>query len=135
MACSGMKAHRLSMDHVSYSGALITRIELIAMEDTLDSYIEKYSSLVGYLADHTVGRPPSDPAPPYLGDVAISLQVWSPCSNMTRAETLSSQTPVFQDSPPKGMKFGDVLVDVRNTSYQHGETVFVQFVGFVLLIV
>jgi neutral ceramidase len=45
--------------------------------DTLDAYINKYSSLVSYLADNaTAGAvPPSDPAPPDLTSRAISLRV------------------------------------------------------------
>jgi hypothetical protein len=44
---------------------------------TLDAYIDKYSSLVSYLADNaTAGAvPPSDPAPPDLTSRAISLRV------------------------------------------------------------
>jgi len=45
--------------------------------DTLDAYINKYSSLVSYLADNaTAGKvPPSDPAPPDLTSAAISFRV------------------------------------------------------------
>jgi len=45
--------------------------------DTLDAYINKYSSLVSYLADDvTAGAVPlSDPAPPDLTSRAISLRV------------------------------------------------------------
>ncbi len=45
--------------------------------DTLDAYINKYSSLVSYLADNvTAGDvPPSGPAPPDLTSSAISLRV------------------------------------------------------------
>jgi neutral ceramidase len=45
--------------------------------DTLDAYIDKYSSLVSYLADDaTAGEVPlSDPAPPDLTSGAISFRV------------------------------------------------------------
>lgn len=50
---------------------------LVMFADTLDAYIDKYSSLVSYLADNaTAGAvPPSDPAPPDLTSRAISLRV------------------------------------------------------------
>ena len=42
---------------------------------TLDSYIDKYSSLVGFLKDGNASQPASDPAPPDLTKSAISLRV------------------------------------------------------------
>ena len=53
----------------------LVHIGIIA--DTLDAYIDKYSSLVSYLADNaTAGAvPSSDPAPPDLTSRAISLRV------------------------------------------------------------
>ena len=54
--------------------------------DTLDAYINKYTSLVKYLNPSTSGAPLSDPAPLDLTGEAISLQVrssnlYSVCSN------------------------------------------------------
>ena len=67
---------------------------------TLNSYIDKYGSLVGYLADNATGvQPPSDPAPPDLSGKAISLQ-----------------TGVVFDYAGIGKAFGDVLTDVRSAS-------------------
>jgi neutral ceramidase len=45
--------------------------------DTLDAYINKYSSLVSYVADNATDGavPSSDPAPPDLTSRAISLRV------------------------------------------------------------
>ncbi|KAI0692157.1 Neutral/alkaline nonlysosomal ceramidase [Cytidiella melzeri] len=80
---------------------------------TLDSYIDKYSSLVPYLSPSSTGTPPSDPAPEDQTSKAISLR-----------------TGVIVDNAPIGKKFGDVLIDVNTASaYQAGETVFAQFVG------
>ncbi|KAI0269466.1 Neutral/alkaline nonlysosomal ceramidase, partial [Russula aff. rugulosa BPL654] len=82
---------------------------------TLDAYIDKYSSLVSYLADNaTAGAvPPSDPAPPDLTSRAISLR-----------------TGVLFDTPGFGHNFGDKLVDVpAGSTFTAGQTVSVQFVG------
>jgi len=80
---------------------------------TLEAYIDKYSTLVPFLADNTSGTPASDPPPPEQTSKAISLQ-----------------TAVLFDAPPLGKAFGAVLVDVNaNTSYQAGQSVSAQFVG------
>jgi len=80
---------------------------------TLDAYIEKYSSLVPFLADNTSGTAASDPPPPEQTSKAISLQ-----------------TGVVFDAAPIGKKFGAVLTDVKtNAPYHAGDTVFAQFVG------
>ncbi|ETW74738.1 hypothetical protein HETIRDRAFT_391411 [Heterobasidion irregulare TC 32-1] len=79
---------------------------------TLDAYIDKYGSLVSYLADNTSGSPPSDPAPPDLTGSAISLR-----------------TGVVFDSAPIGKSFGDVISDVSSSAYHVGDTVAIQFVG------
>ncbi|KAF8883297.1 Neutral/alkaline non-lysosomal ceramidase-domain-containing protein [Infundibulicybe gibba] len=79
---------------------------------TLESYIDKYSSLVSFLADNASGAPASDPAPVDQTSKAISLQ-----------------TGVVFDAPPIGKKFGAVLADVETTTYHAGDTVTVQFVG------
>ncbi|KAJ6486736.1 Neutral/alkaline nonlysosomal ceramidase [Mycena sanguinolenta] len=80
---------------------------------TLEAYMDKYTSLVPFLADTPSGTPVSDAAPPELTSSAISLQ-----------------SPVVFDAPPFLKSFGQVLVDVvTTTAYQAGQTVFAQFVG------
>ncbi|KAI0295246.1 Neutral/alkaline nonlysosomal ceramidase [Russula brevipes] len=82
---------------------------------TLDAYINKYSSLVSYLADNaTKGAvPPSAPAPPDLALSAISLR-----------------TGVLLDTPGGKHKFGDHLIDVpAGTTFKAGQTVWAQFAG------
>ncbi|KAF5374642.1 hypothetical protein D9615_008931 [Tricholomella constricta] len=82
-------------------------------QHTLDAYIDKYSSLVPFLAENASGTPASDPPPPEQTSKAISLQ-----------------TGVVFDSAPIGKKFGAVLVDVKTSpAYHAGETVSAQFVG------
>ncbi|KAF7316474.1 Neutral ceramidase [Mycena indigotica] len=78
---------------------------------TLEAYIDKYTSLVPFLADSPSGTPASDAAPPALQSSAISLQ-----------------TGVVFDAAPIGKSFGNVLVDAAKT-YTAGQTVSVQFVG------
>ncbi|KAF7964697.1 hypothetical protein HWV62_4059, partial [Athelia sp. TMB] len=80
---------------------------------TLDSYIDKYSSLVSYLADNATGATPTSDAPP---------------AEQT-SKAISLQTPVIVDTAPLGKKFGQVLIDVNTTAYQPGEIVSAQFVG------
>ncbi|KAG6811731.1 hypothetical protein H0H92_006083 [Tricholoma furcatifolium] len=79
---------------------------------TLEAYINKYSSLVPFLADNATGTPASDAAPPEQTSKAISLQ-----------------TGVVFDAAPIGKSFGEVLVDVDSTEYHVNDTVSVQFVG------
>ncbi|KAI0764296.1 Neutral/alkaline nonlysosomal ceramidase [Trametes elegans] len=80
---------------------------------TLDSYIDKYSSLVSFLSADAFGQPESDPAPPEQTSKAISLQ-----------------TGVVFDAAGIGRNFGDVLTDVRTSSpYSAGEAVIATFVG------
>ncbi|KAF8911673.1 Neutral/alkaline nonlysosomal ceramidase [Gymnopilus junonius] len=80
---------------------------------TLEAYIDKYTSLVSFLADNATGTPASDPPPPEQTSKAISLQ-----------------TPVVFDAAPFGSKFGAVMTDVQTqTSYQEGDTVSTLFVG------
>ncbi|KAJ6544353.1 Neutral/alkaline nonlysosomal ceramidase [Mycena capillaripes] len=79
---------------------------------TLEAYIDKYTSLVPFLADSPKGTPASDSAPPALQSSAISLQ-----------------TGVVFDAPPIGKSFGQVLIDVAKTAYKAGDTVVAQFVG------
>lgn len=45
---------------------------------TLEAYIDKYSSLVPFLADNPSGTPPTDAPSPEQTTKAISLQVWFP---------------------------------------------------------
>ncbi|KAF8623397.1 hypothetical protein AX17_007435 [Amanita inopinata Kibby_2008] len=79
---------------------------------TLEAYIDRYSSLVRYLADKETGSPTSDTPPPEQTSKAISLQ-----------------RGVVFDAPPIGKQFGQVLQDVNTSSYSAGDTVKVQFVG------
>lgn len=80
---------------------------------TLEAYIDKYSSLVPYLADTApTTTPSSDAAPPEQTSKAISLQ-----------------TGVIFDSPPIGKSFGQALIDVLKTPYHAGDTALAQFVG------
>ncbi|KAI0800418.1 Neutral/alkaline nonlysosomal ceramidase [Fomes fomentarius] len=79
---------------------------------TLEAYIDKYTSLVSFLADGATGQPESDPAPPDQTGKAISLQ-----------------TGVVFDAAG-GKNFGDVITDVRTSSpYTAGEAVIATFVG------
>ncbi|THH28983.1 hypothetical protein EUX98_g5201 [Antrodiella citrinella] len=80
---------------------------------TLDAYIDKYTSLVQYLAPNATGSPVSDPAPVDQTSKAISLQ-----------------TAVVFDGAPFGQQFGQVIADVNTgTAYKAGDTVVAQFVG------
>ncbi|KAF9479377.1 ceramidase [Pholiota conissans] len=80
---------------------------------TLEAYIDKYSSLVPFLADNASGTPASDAPPPQQTSKAISLQ-----------------TAVVFDAAPIGKKFGQVLTDVNTASAYHaGNTVSATFVG------
>ncbi|KAI0644858.1 Neutral/alkaline nonlysosomal ceramidase [Trametes meyenii] len=80
---------------------------------TLDSYIDKYSSLVSFLGADAKGQPASDPAPADQTSKAISLR-----------------TGVVFDAAGIGRNFGDVLTDVRTSSpYKAGEAVIATFVG------
>ncbi|KAF8341009.1 Neutral/alkaline nonlysosomal ceramidase [Amanita rubescens] len=79
---------------------------------TLEAYIDKYSSLVRYLANKVPGTPASDAPPPEQTSKAISLQ-----------------TGVVFDAAPIGQSFGQVLTDVNSAPYSIGDTVSVLFVG------
>ncbi|KAJ7683523.1 Neutral/alkaline nonlysosomal ceramidase [Mycena rosella] len=80
---------------------------------TLDAYIDKYTSLVPFLADAPTGTPVSDAAPPELTSGALSLN-----------------TGVVFDAAPIGKSFGQVLIDVvKSAAYKAGDTVVAQFVG------
>ncbi|KAJ7039381.1 Neutral/alkaline nonlysosomal ceramidase [Mycena alexandri] len=80
---------------------------------TLEAYIDKYTSLVPFLADAPTGTPTSDAAPPELTSGALDLN-----------------TGVVFDAAPIGKSFGQVLIDVaKTTAYRAGDTVVAQFVG------
>ncbi|KAJ3559863.1 hypothetical protein NM688_g75 [Phlebia brevispora] len=79
---------------------------------TLDSYIQKYTSLVSYLNPSITSEPASDPAPEDQTTKAISLQ-----------------TPVIFDNAPLGSSFGSVQTDVLKTPYSAGDSVSAVFVG------
>lgn len=80
---------------------------------TLEAYIDKYSSLVPYLADTAPTSTPASDAPP---------------AEQT-SKAISLQTPVVFDAPPFGQSFGQTLIDVSSSPYQPGDTVVAQFVG------
>jgi hypothetical protein len=79
----GMKARRQFLAHVRQgNGPPFIRFCAISngdsarfSPDTLEAYIEKYTSLVPYLADNVVGTPESDQPPADQTSKAISLQV------------------------------------------------------------
>ncbi|KAJ7144716.1 ceramidase [Mycena crocata] len=74
---------------------------------TLDAYIDKYTSLVSFLADAPTGTPASDPPPAEQTSKAISLQ-----------------NDVKFDAAPIGKHFGQILKDVVTTApYHAGDTV------------
>ncbi|CAK5272171.1 unnamed protein product [Mycena citricolor] len=81
---------------------------------TLEAYIDKFTSLVPFLADEPpTASPVSDPPPAEQTSKAISLQ-----------------NSVKFDAPPFGKHFGQVVQDVNETaSYLPGQTVFARFVG------
>ncbi|KAK0209482.1 Neutral/alkaline nonlysosomal ceramidase [Armillaria fumosa] len=78
---------------------------------TLEAYIDKYTSLVPFLAQSPSGTPASD----------------APSAEQT-SKAISLQTGVVFDAAPIGKHFGDVLTDV-NASYAVGDTVTARFVG------
>lgn len=75
MVCSDTKAVPLSLANVSHSRCLDAAELMLIVPDTLEAYINKYSSLVPYLADDVNGTPETDDAPSDLTKSAISLQV------------------------------------------------------------
>ncbi|KAJ7591365.1 Neutral/alkaline nonlysosomal ceramidase [Mycena floridula] len=80
---------------------------------TLDAYIDKYSSLVPFLANTVPSATPaSDPPPAEQTSKAISLQ-----------------TGVVFDAAPIGKRFGQILTDVLTTTYHAGDTVSAKWVG------
>ncbi|CAK5278266.1 unnamed protein product [Mycena citricolor] len=81
--------------------------------NTLPAYIDKFTSLVPWLADKAPSAAPvSDAAPPELQSKALSLQ-----------------TGVVFDGTPIGKHFGDVQTDVLSTPYHAGDTAHALFVG------
>jgi neutral ceramidase len=106
---------------------------LNAKIDTLEAYIDKYTSLVPFLANGPPGAPASDDAPAEQISKAISMQV---CSSFRRQylgydiySPLRFQTDVKFDAAPFSKKFGQILKDVVTTPYHSGDTVFTEFVG------
>lgn len=114
IACNGTKEHRQSLVNVRLWKMLLVIVLMLRSHTTvtLEAYIDKYSSLVSYLAPTATGTPASDPAPPEQTSNAISLQL-----------------PVVFDNPPLGQSFGNVLTDVSSTPYTAGQTATVQFIG------
>ncbi|KAJ7672917.1 Neutral/alkaline non-lysosomal ceramidase-domain-containing protein [Mycena rosella] len=79
----------------------------------IDTYIDKYTSLVTFLADGASGTPPSDEPPAEQISKAISLQ-----------------TDVKFDAVPIGKHFGQISKDVVTSELYHaGDTVFAEFAG------
>ena len=72
-----MKAHRRFSDHVRRPSCTAEYSLTFVFKDTLDSYIEKYTSLVSFLNPSITEEPTSDPAPEDQTSKAISLQVGS----------------------------------------------------------
>ena len=72
-----MKAHRRFSDHVRRPHRTAEYSLIFVFKDTLDSYIEKYTSLVSFLNPSITEEPTSDPAPEDQTSKAISLQVSS----------------------------------------------------------
>jgi hypothetical protein len=78
-----MKAHLRYMDNVSLTSCqmidLLLHMYYLIKEYanlvTLEAYIDKYSSLVPFIADNSDGTPPTDAASPEQTSKAISLQV------------------------------------------------------------
>ncbi|KAJ7290538.1 Neutral/alkaline nonlysosomal ceramidase [Mycena rebaudengoi] len=80
---------------------------------TLEAYVDKYTSLIPFLADIPSGTPPSDPPPEEQISKAISLG-----------------TSVKFDAAPLGKHFGQIVKDVSTTvPYRAGDTVAVRFIG------
>lgn len=79
----------------------------------MTAYIDKYTSLVPYLGTTIPSKSaPSDPPSPEL-----------------TSKALSGVVPVIVDNPPFLKKFGQVLTDVKNGTYQRGNTAYAMFVG------
>ncbi|KAJ7899523.1 hypothetical protein B0H14DRAFT_3779498 [Mycena olivaceomarginata] len=79
----------------------------------IQAYIDKYTSLLPFLANAPIGNPPSDEAPAEQISKAISLQ-----------------SDVKFDTAPIGKHFGQTLEDVvTKAPYHAGDTVFARFVG------
>lgn len=102
--------------------------------DTLEAYIDLYSSLVPYLRPNVTDTPPSDPPPPEQTSKAITLRVRTPLQNFLvptlMRELCFLQKGVMYDSTPRGKHFGDVLEDVNTTApYTAGDTAAATFVG------
>ena len=74
MACNVTKGRLPYLVHVRLSRQDVRKVELILSLVTLEAYIDRYSSLVPYLADEAPEMPASDPAPPEQISKAISLQ-------------------------------------------------------------
>ena len=94
----------------------------------MDAYIDKYSSLVSYLADNATGTPTGDAPSPEQTSKALSLQVHL-FLFIRRPTAKLDQLPVIGDNPPIGKNFGDILIDVGVRTYHAGDTVRAQFVG------
>ncbi|KAJ7351329.1 Neutral/alkaline nonlysosomal ceramidase [Mycena albidolilacea] len=86
--------------------------------DTLEAYIDKYTSMVPFLANGVQGPGWERPQPP--SDAPPKEQI---------SKAISMQTDVKFDAAPFRKQFGQVVEDVRSEPYRAGETVWARFVG------
>ncbi|KAJ7846596.1 Neutral/alkaline nonlysosomal ceramidase [Mycena olivaceomarginata] len=86
--------------------------------DTLEAYIDKYTSMVPFLAGGVRGPGWERPQPP--SDAPPKEQI---------SKAISMQTDVKFDAAPFRKQFGQALEDVRSEPYRAGETVWAKFVG------
>ncbi|KAJ7886867.1 Neutral/alkaline nonlysosomal ceramidase [Mycena olivaceomarginata] len=85
---------------------------------TLEAYIDKYTSMVPFLANGVQGPGWERPQPP--SDAPPKEQI---------SKAISMQTDVKFDAAPFRKQFGQALEDVRSEPYRAGETVWARFVG------
>ncbi|KAJ7351351.1 Neutral/alkaline nonlysosomal ceramidase [Mycena albidolilacea] len=85
---------------------------------TLEAYIDKYTSMVPFLANGVQGPDWERPQPP--SDAPPKEQI---------LKAISMQTDVKFDAAPFRKQFGQALEDVQSEPYRAGETVWARFVG------
>ncbi|KAJ7351313.1 ceramidase [Mycena albidolilacea] len=85
---------------------------------TLEAYIDKYTSMVPFLANGVQGPGWERPQPP--SDAPPKEQI---------SKAISMQTDVKFDAAPFRKQFGQAVEDVRSEPYRAGETVWARFVG------
>ncbi|KAJ7351343.1 Neutral/alkaline non-lysosomal ceramidase-domain-containing protein [Mycena albidolilacea] len=97
---------------------LETRLINVYGIDTLEAYIDKYTSMVPFLANGVQGPDWERPQPP--SDAPPKEQI---------LKAISMQTDVKFDAAPFRKQFGQALEDVQSEPYRAGETVWAKFVG------